>query len=187
MGGVATPLEVLVVCTGNLCRSPVAERLLADRLGGRHTVRSAGVHGLEGADMDPYAAAELARRGASPAGFRSRRLCRADVQRADLVLTMTTAHRSVVLAEEPAALSRTFTLKEFAHLLQAADAGGGADATAASIGELARRRSTATLDDYDVVDPIGEPAHVHAEVAAEIEAAVDVIAARLGRSSPRLS
>lgn len=171
----ALPLHILVVCTGNLCRSPLAERLLHDRLDGRHTVRSAGTQGVDAAAMDPYAAAELERRGGDAVGFRSRRLQRVDVQRADLVLTMTIEQRSAVLAEEPAALSRTFTLREFAHLLEDA----GRFGRTASIGELARRRSAATLDRYDIPDPIGASPQVHAEVAAEIDAAVAVIAARL--------
>jgi len=178
MGQVATPLHVLVVCTGNLCRSPLAERLLVARLAGRHTVRSAGTHGLDAEEMDPAAAAELTRRGGDATGFRSRRLRRADVQQADLVLTMTTRQRSIVLAEEPAALPRTFTLLEFAHLLQTSDRRHAAGSDS-SIGALAGRRSTATLDRYDVPDPIGASARVHAEVAAQIEAAVDVVAARL--------
>lgn len=176
-GRVTTPLHVLVVCTGNLCRSPLAERLLAARLAGRHSVRSAGVHGVEGSRMDPYAEAELRRRGGDATGFQARRLRRADVQGADLVLAMTIAHRAAVLAEEPSALARTFTLLEFAHLLQVSAPG-------ASIGELARWRSNSTLDRYDVADPIGASAEVHAEVAAEIESAVDVIAARLDREAP---
>ncbi|MDQ3422084.1 MAG: low molecular weight phosphatase family protein, partial [Actinomycetota bacterium] len=54
---------MLVVCTGNICRSPLAERLLQRRLGDRAVVRSAGVQGLEASAMDPYAAAQLERLG----------------------------------------------------------------------------------------------------------------------------
>src|SRR5688500_16845956 len=58
------PYDVLVVCEGNLCRSPLAERLLTSRLaGGEVRVASAGVHAVVGAPMDASAAAELTRLG----------------------------------------------------------------------------------------------------------------------------
>jgi len=63
MSGVTTPLRILVVYTGNVCRTPLAERLLQARLGARAVVRSAGVRGLDAAAMDPNAAVELVRRG----------------------------------------------------------------------------------------------------------------------------
>ncbi len=177
MCAVPRPLRILVVCTGNVCRSPLAERLLQAYLSDRASVRSAGVQGLDRAEMDPLAAAELARRGGDPAGFRSRRVTPAAVREADLVLTMTTAQRSAVLADEPTALTRTFTLRELAHLLADAPAG---QLDAARIAELARRRSAATLERYDIADPIGQSAAVHAQVADDIEEAVAAIVARLG-------
>ena len=167
---------MLVVCTGNTCRSPLAEWLLQDRLGDLAVVRSAGVRGLDSAPMESAAAAELRRLGGDPTDFRSRRLSGSDVTGADLVLTMTAAHRSEVLAEAPTALSRTFTLREFAHLLDGLDAPFD---PASSIAELARRRGSATLEDYDVEDPIGQPAVVHAHVADRIVQAVDTIAPHL--------
>lgn len=174
------PLRILVVCTGNVCRSPLAEQLLQTRLGARALVRSAGVQGLDDAPMDPDAAAELVRRGGDPAGFRSRRLQPIDIRAADLVLTMTIAQRSQVLTEEPTALDRTFTLRELAHLLGSPDGPGAVRGTdAAAIAELARRRSVATLDRYDIADPVGQPASVHTEVATEIDEAVAVVVERL--------
>ncbi|MDQ3663926.1 MAG: low molecular weight phosphatase family protein [Actinomycetota bacterium] len=170
------PLRILVVCTGNVCRSPLAERLLQARLGDRVTVRSAGVRGLDAAEMDQLAAAELARRGGDPAGFRSRRLERADVREADLVLTMTTEQRSELLAEEPEALSRTFTLRELENLLDSASV---VPLDSAAIADLARQRSAATVERYDIADPIGQSAAVHHAVADEIDEAVAAIVKRL--------
>lgn len=169
-----SPLRILVVCTGNICRSPLAERLLQRLLGNHSVVRSAGVRGLDAAPMDPDAAAQLRRLGGEPDDFNSRRLTGAHVTAADLVITMTRAHRSEVLAVEPRGLRRTFTLLELAHLLQQEHAPFDPDST---IARLADRRSRATLDDYDIADPIGRPAEVHAEVADQIAAAADIIAA----------
>ena len=172
------PLRILVVCTGNICRSPLAKRLLQRRLGDRALVRSAGVRGLDASSMDPYAAAQLRRLGGDPHGFRSRRLTGDDVAGADLVITMTRAHRSEVLAVEPRGLRRTFTLRELAHLLER---DGASSDPSTTIARLAASRSTATLDDYDIADPIGGPEQLHAEVADQIAACVDVVAAAITR------
>ena len=73
--------SILYVCTGNICRSPLAERLLTMRLdaalGQRSSVfgvTSAGTHGWDGSEMDPAAASQLIRLGGDPAGFTGRQL-----------------------------------------------------------------------------------------------------------------
>lgn len=170
---VTQPLRVLVVCTGNICRSPLAERLLRARLGDRVVVTSAGTHGLDAAPMEPNAADELTRWGGDPDGFASHRIVPADVEDADLVLTMTTGHRAAVLAEHPGAMARTFTLLEFAHLL---DLQGGSFRGTDSVRDLARRRGVSTLEGYDVADPFGQSPAVHAQAAASIADAVERIA-----------
>ncbi len=172
------PLRVLVVCTGNICRSPLAERLLQQRMRDRAVVASAGVRGLDACAMDPTAGAQLQRLGGDPTGFASRRLAAADVATADLVITMTRAHRSEVLALEPRGLRRTFTLRELAHLLER---DGASSDPSTTIARLAASRSTATLDDYDIPDPIGAPEQLHAEVADQIAACVDVVAVAITR------
>ena len=69
--------------------------------------------------MDASAAAQLRRLGGDPDGFTGRALQDEYVERADLVLTATTLHRVAVLRAVPQALRRTFTLLEFAHLVEA--------------------------------------------------------------------
>ena len=114
------PYDVLVVCEGNLCRSPLAERLLTSRLAGAEVrVASAGVHAVVGAPMDALAAAELTRLGGDPSEFEARQLTASMATEADLVLTATRDIRSQVVATAPAALKRTFTLLELAALLEA--------------------------------------------------------------------
>ncbi len=175
---VSDPLRILVICTGNICRSPLAERLLQQRLHGRAVVASAGVRGLPSQPMDPSAAAQLQRLGGDPTGFLSHRLVDGDVATADLVITMTRAHRSAVLALEPRALRRTFTLRELAHLLEQ---DGARFDPSSTITRLASERSGAPLDDYDIADPIGGSEQLHAEVADQIAACVDVVAAAITR------
>lgn len=94
------PFRVLVVCTGNLHRSPLAERLLAFRLapaGGRFHVSSAGTIAENGAPMDPAAASLLTELGGDPAGAAARRLTAPLVSDAELVLGAATEHREAAV------------------------------------------------------------------------------------------
>ena len=173
------PFGLLVVCVGNVCRSPLAERLLVQRLdGGLHTVRSAGVAALVGEPMDPDAARQLVALGGSPDGFTATQLTAAMVQESDLVLTATRAVRSRVLELAPAALRRTFTLTELAALLDLVDLAPGT-APAEVVRTAAGERSRAAQDALDVPDPYRQGVKAHAAAAAPIAAAVDRIAAWL--------
>ena len=176
------PYDVLVVCVGNLCRSPLAERLLVSRLASTEVrVASAGVHAVVGAPMDASAAAELTRLGGDPSEFEARQLTARMATEADLVLTATRAIRSHVVATAPAALKRTFTLLELAALLEAPPWGGPeADVP----GTLARaadwRASVSGLGNaLDVPDPIGRSPQVHRAAADLADRATRVIAAWL--------
>lgn len=122
--------RLLYVCTGNICRSPFAQFhtrfLLGARLGPwahAFAVHSAGVSAVRGHGMHEDTRVHLTTRRDHPdvAAFAARQLPDRDVLLADLVLTMTREHRSTVLGDVPRALPTTFTLREFARLLRAAD------------------------------------------------------------------
>ncbi len=85
-------MEILVVCTGNICRSPMAEGLLRHRLAGRALrdiqIRSAGTHALDGRPAEPHAVAALREWGVHIEGHTARSLDREMVARADLILVM---------------------------------------------------------------------------------------------------
>ncbi len=195
--GESMSFSILYVCTGNICRSPLAERLLTMRLdaalGQRSSVfgvTSAGTHGWDGSEMDPTAASQLIRLGGDPAGFTGRQLTPAFVQSADLVLTATRAHRQLVLSELPQALRRTFTMTEFAHLVESAHTGDTpvpADSPAELVAWAASRRGSATLDDYDVADPYGASTRLHHDVADRISACVDQTVAALAGTALSVS
>ena len=113
----ADAFRVICVCTGNVCRSPAAERLLAHALGPSVTPSSAGIQALIGQPISAPMDALIAEVGADPAGFEARVLTEAQLREADLVLAMTRAHRSAIVELAPAAVRRCFTLREYARLL----------------------------------------------------------------------
>ncbi|MGN2248730.1 low molecular weight protein-tyrosine-phosphatase [Frateuria sp. GZRe14] len=103
--------KVLVVCIGNICRSPTAEYLLRERLRGRATtVDSAGLAALEGKPIDPLAGALLAERGIDASPHRARQLDKAAIVAADLILVMQRAHLDSLARYSPHAVGRTFLL-----------------------------------------------------------------------------
>jgi protein-tyrosine phosphatase len=172
-------VPVLFVCTGNLCRSPLAEGLLrawVDDERADLTVASAGVEARDGAPMDPQSAAALRELGGDPTAFRSHRLTAADSTRAGLVLTMNRWHRRQVLERDPRALRKAFTLGEASRLLPLADRTGLAlvpvperpAELAARLHAARARRADSGAD--DVSDPIGRPAAEHRAMAAHVAA-----------------
>jgi protein-tyrosine phosphatase len=170
--------RILIVCTANICRSPMAEAMVRQRLRGVSgaAVESAGVYGHEGSPMAPGSVAALAALGITDDGHRGRLLTPAMVGAADLVLTMEEGHREAILARSPEAQARTFALREFARL-----AGGGEPAAGPDIGTRARmlvqhadRRRIALpwpgVD--DVPDPYGGPEPGYHACAALLRAEV---------------
>ncbi|HPE13765.1 MAG TPA: low molecular weight phosphatase family protein [Actinomycetota bacterium] len=111
---------LLTVCTGNICRSPIAAMLLESQLSTEGlTVASAGTHPQEGAMMPRPAQAVAHRLGISSATYkrhRARMLRTADVDAAALILAMSRDHRRFIADIRPSARSKTFTIREFARL-----------------------------------------------------------------------
>jgi protein-tyrosine phosphatase len=165
-----TGVSILVVCTGNICRSPMAERMLVAELAALGTggvaVSSAGTGAVVGADMEPEVRTILAERGLDGAGFAARQLEPGHVRSADLVLTAAREHRGAVLAMDPRALRRSFTIREMARLSGLPDVvAAGADLAGAA-GVRARVAAAASLrgsarpsraSDDDIADPYRKP------------------------------
>ena len=156
--------EVLIVCTGNICRSPAAQHLLAAALDGSITLSSAGTHGLTHWPVDDRMASLLAADGIDVSGFRSRPLTGAMMADADLVLTLTAAHRAEALAQHPSAVRRTVTLGELSRLAAElprgavqGDTDGERLATLVPAALALRPRFLGQDGDDDVPDPYGRP------------------------------
>lgn len=181
--------SLLFVCTGNLCRSAAADRMLtawAGRNGGSVAVRSAGTLARPGRPIHPSTARALRAHGISGDGFTSRRLSEDDVDWADLVLTMTADHREDVVGVNPRAMQKCFTLLEAAALSQAVVdqrlrlTGGRRGPALADAWRETRLRFARPLGpEFDIVDPIDGPEDLHADV-------VDRIALALGYITPLL-
>jgi low molecular weight protein-tyrosine phosphatase len=103
--------RVLVVCVGNICRSPTAEFLLRHRLRRDGAiVESAGLAALVGNPIDPMAERVLAAHGLSAATHVARQITVEMINAADIVLAMDKRHLSAIHAQAPHARGKTFHL-----------------------------------------------------------------------------
>jgi protein-tyrosine phosphatase len=101
--------RILMVCTGNICRSPMAEVLLARRLHDRGitaVVESAGIAALVGHGADPMAQALMGARGLDLAQHRARQLTAELLRSFELILVMETGQQRAVEASHPSARGR---------------------------------------------------------------------------------
>jgi protein-tyrosine phosphatase len=185
--------RILMVCTGNICRSPVMERLLVARLrerlgaqaAARFEIGSCGTWAMLGEQMSPEALATLVDLGGDGEGFTPRELT-ADLVGADLILTATREHRGRVVSEVPRAAARTLTLREFARLLgrvTAADIAAQAasddpvDRMRAIVAAAFANRGLVPADDPaddDIADPYRRDRAAFTRAAREIDAALSV-------------
>lgn len=176
--------SILVVCTGNVCRSPVAEGLLRRGLGERFgddapDVASAGTAAWEGSGAMPESVQASAERGVDIGAHVARLLSPELVAQADLLVGMAAGHRDAVGDLVPEAAARSFTLKELVRLLEAlpSEAGPGhGPAFEGRIGAadvLRRRGSEGNAWDEDVVDPLGMPLDTYRAIAWELDEWID--------------
>ena len=167
------PIDVLVVCTGNLCRSPMIATLLQYALPGKQ-IRSVGTHAVSGSAWHPSTIDVLTEAGYHAQGT-AHRLRKSHVRNAKLILTAEGMHRGVVVGMDDTAADRTYTLLEAARLLGEVPSrpGVGANALALHLA-LALRMRPDEFDD-DLADPIlGDLDDFRACLAA-VRTALDVI------------
>ena len=110
-GDPGVPGAILVVCVGNVCRSPMAECLLRDRIGKPDcVVASAGLAALAGQPVDPRAASVLEAHGLDATSHAARQIDATMIDGADTVLVMEKAQILAVHALAPSAAGKTFLL-----------------------------------------------------------------------------
>ena len=135
-----------MVCTGNICRSAYAERLLQHQLDeialDAFVVRSAGTHAMVDHPMEPSAAQRLALKSGSEMAFMARQLNEKTLAGVDFVLAMTEEHRTAVVAMSPKMLKRSYTIREFAAILEAVNSDKSIDLTRGNSSEARTERWT---------------------------------------------
>lgn len=176
-------LRVLLVCTGNICRSPIAHGLLLDRstrsLGGAIHVRSAGTWGRPGYPATPEAVDAATEIGIDIVSHRSTRFTAGLADWADLIVTMTTEQAAEVTEQAPATEAKTFTLKEVVATLGSLPPVTDEptrDALLERVAQADRTRAAGDAPaplDTDVADPLGLSQPAYRAVANELEGLVD--------------
>lgn len=202
-------LRILTVCTGNICRSPLAALVLETRMSDVDVrLASAGTRARDGVPMTDEAVDLTLERGVDhrrAVAHRSRYLTTVALREVDLVIAMTREHRRAVVELDPARLRMTFTARELVRMMDgvddsalaaaAATSDGGADPQrarfAAMVAALRARRglvsSPASPEDDDVVDPFGRSMATYRESAAQLDpalAAVERIARLASHANP---
>ncbi|MDD2568401.1 MAG: low molecular weight protein arginine phosphatase [Clostridia bacterium] len=150
------PKSMLFICTGNTCRSPMAE-CLAREIFPDIAISSAGLAGFSGMLASEGAIAAMAARGFSLEAHRSRAVTSYLLEEAELIIPMTSSHKRAVLAHFPEFATKVFTLGELA-----------ADETENDNTALA-----------EINDPYGLPTEVYLDTANNIEKLLFALAAKL--------
>jgi len=146
--------RALLICTGNTCRSSMAEELARQAAKSRGLTgwafSSAGLWAMEGSPASANACKVLSEWGLDLRGHRAKQLKQDMLEEVDLILTMTTSHRAQLLDKYPQVRDKLFTLLDFAHGLK-----------------------------EDVYDPFGGDEAVYRETAEQIRLALDRVTFRL--------
>jgi protein-tyrosine phosphatase len=176
--------KILVVCTGNLCRSPYTERLLSRNAPAYVEITSAGTLDIPGV-RSPKELLEIASdRGLDLKGHRSRSLSEVDAGQMDLVLGMTLDHVATSVVEANADATKSFTLTEFIRLIEAEDAGAAnSPEQAKELIERAHRRRSETsafVPAEDVADPMGGTLRAYKDMADKLDDLVKRMRSRFG-------
>ncbi len=185
-------INALVVCTGNICRSPMAEAMLRTGIGvvGLDVRVASGGTWEAGHPADPHAVSVMAERGLDLGEHRSRLVTPADLEAAHVVFAMAREHVVALSAMVPAAFDRTFTLKEFEARGRALGPRGSAQAITEYVAAVGRGRTHADFlrasPSLDVADPLGQGRRAFERTASELETLTWTTVDLLAGYEPRL-
>lgn len=156
--------SILFVCTGNTCRSSMAEALFKKLLEDKginndcFKVTSAGTSAWDGDSASPQAIQVLEQKGIDIRNHYSTPLTSKLIKESDLILTMTINHKMAVERMHPKAMEKVFTLKEYI----------------ISNGNKSKENKKVAFEEfnedvYDIRDPFGQPVEYYRKCAEEIE------------------
>jgi protein-tyrosine phosphatase len=145
-------MNILFVCTGNTCRSAMAEGIFRDMLKNKNinniNVSSAGISAFEGDRANDKAAEALMENNIDISGHKARQLTADMIKNSDLILTMTKSHKMMILNAFPDEKNKTFTLKEYAMAVSGENTDG---------------------KNLDIADPFGMDYNVYKKCMLEIK------------------
>lgn len=184
--------SILVVCTANICRSPLAEGLLRESLKGTGlTIRSAGIQPLVGHPVVPESVDYLRRRTGVILRHQGTPLTSQLVGGSGVILTMTERQRAEVVRFSPGALRRVFTLRQFVRLAPHLPKGSsfrGVDQLAEALARCRAVAGPAAEGEDDVIDPYGGTPEMYeysfALIARSTSGTADVLRTRLACRDP---
>ena len=109
-------MRIIIVCTGNTCRSPMAEAIYREKFGDKAEFISRGLYVEEERSASYNAEEVMKKMGLDISAHKSKELTEKEALEADLILTATAAHRDNILAVLPELQGKVFTLCEYANL-----------------------------------------------------------------------
>jgi protein-tyrosine-phosphatase len=178
--------SILVVCTGNVCRSPIAEGMVRSILQTRFgdaapSVASAGTAGWVGSAADPSSVAAAAELGIDISAHRARQLRAYDVRSAELVLAMASEHCDAAARSAPEAGGVVFALKELVCLLEALPAAPSAGDPSVLTGRVrdADRLRRDGVGDWTQQDGVEDPLGMRLDGFRAVTRDLDAWCARL--------
>ncbi|OEH93303.1 low molecular weight protein arginine phosphatase [Bacillus solimangrovi] len=146
--------KILFVCTGNTCRSPMAEAIFNAKTGETFEAKSAGIFAAQGSSASPQAIQVLKEKDID-FSHSSRILDRDLLEWADVILTMTSGHKQVIKQQYPNVAEKVHVLQQFVDI---------------------------DSDLVDISDPYGGSVSIYRQTSGEIESAINKLIVQLTKS-----
>lgn len=191
--------RILVVCTGNICRSPLAQLVIAHQLSDVQDVEvvSAGTRAMVGSGVPEATARLAAEHDLRTEDHRAVQVDPSMIESAGLILALAREHRTQIVQMVPSAVRRTFTLREFARIvpeaitelsttLTASDIADTGSALRAAVSAVSSLRGIVeppeSPADFDVEDPYGRPDEIYQRSFEVLAPAAEAIGSYLSRA-----